>query len=208
MLYMTEHQEARSKAIAWCQGDGVEPLPPTLATIQRHPRGRTLVDCSPRFNRDTQVCIPTGRQCLWIPDSMPPANDVHREAISTRILRNSITIEEVKRAVVYDPSSNELLESPLLQPDHEPVRFTRKEGRLMVKFMTNQGITLSKKELETTLYDRSPESETRVLIVHIQNMRTKMGETAMNGQRRKGIIIQTLRGMGYRMAPAPGVPRL
>lgn len=75
--------------------------------------------------------------------------------------------------------------------DGKPVSLTLKEFELLEKLMRNQGIVLTRDQLLTEIWGYDFDGETRTVDVHIRTLRQKLGN--------KGEIIQTVRGVGYRV---------
>ena len=75
--------------------------------------------------------------------------------------------------------------------DGKEVSLTLKEFELLEKLMRNQGIVLTRDQLLTEIWGYDFDGETRTVDVHIRTLRQKLGE--------KGEIIQTVRGVGYRV---------
>ena len=76
--------------------------------------------------------------------------------------------------------------------DGRTVPLTLKEFELLEKLMRNEGIVLTRdqfayRNMGSMIFD----GETRTVDVHIRTLRQKLGE--------KGEIIQTVRGVGYRI---------
>ena len=71
------------------------------------------------------------------------------------------------------------------------VILTLKEFELLEKLMRNQGIVLTRDQLLTEIWGYDFDGETRTVDVHIRTLRQKLGN--------KGGIIQTVRGVGYRI---------
>ena len=78
--------------------------------------------------------------------------------------------------------------------DGKQVALTLKEFELLEKLMRNQGIVLTRDQLLTEIWGYDFDGETRTVDVHIRTLRQKLGE--------KGEIIQTVRGVGYRVGGA------
>ncbi len=68
---------------------------------------------------------------------------------------------------------------------------TYKEFQLLCLFVENQGRVLTREFLLDKVWDLGTERENRTLDVHIRTLRVKLG--------RAGSLIQTVRGVGYRM---------
>ena len=78
--------------------------------------------------------------------------------------------------------------------DGQVVALTLKEFELLEKLMRNQGIVLTRDQLLTEIWGYDFDGETRTVDVHIRTLRQKLGD--------KGEIIQTVRGVGYRVGGA------
>lgn len=76
----------------------------------------------------------------------------------------------------------------------QPVQLTLKEYQLLVLLMKNQGAVLTRDVLLENIWGYGSESETRTVDVHIRTLRQKLGDS--------GALIETVRGVGYRMGSA------
>ena len=74
--------------------------------------------------------------------------------------------------------------------DGKPVQLTAREWALFDAFLSRPGQLLSKSQLEEKLYAFDMEVESNTIEVHVSRLRKKLG----NG------VIETERGLGYRMA--------
>lgn len=74
------------------------------------------------------------------------------------------------------------------------VQLTLKEYQLLVLLMKNQGAVLTRDVLLENIWGYGSESETRTVDVHIRTLRQKLGDS--------GTLIETVRGVGYRMGVA------
>ena len=74
------------------------------------------------------------------------------------------------------------------------VQLTLKEYQLLVLLMKNQGAVLTRDVLLENIWGYGSESETRTVDVHIRTLRQKLGNS--------GVLIETVRGVGYRMGAA------
>ena len=72
------------------------------------------------------------------------------------------------------------------------VQLTAREWALLDAFLTRPGQLLSKSQLEEKLYDFESEIESNTIEVHVSRLRKKLGPD----------LIQTERGLGYRLARA------
>ena len=75
--------------------------------------------------------------------------------------------------------------------DGKQIALTLKEFELLEKLMRNQGIVLTRDQLLTEIWGYDFDGETRTVDVHIRTLRQNLGT--------KGEIIQTVRGVGYRV---------
>ena len=71
------------------------------------------------------------------------------------------------------------------------IQLTLKEYQLLVLLMKNQGAVLTRDVLLENIWGYGSESETRTVDVHIRTLRQKLGDS--------GALIETVRGVGYRM---------
>ena len=75
---------------------------------------------------------------------------------------------------------------------NENVVLTLKEYELLKKFLQHQGIVFSRDKLLNDIWGYEFCGETRTVDVHIRTLRQKLGSA--------GELIETIRGVGYRMA--------
>lgn len=73
----------------------------------------------------------------------------------------------------------------------ERVPLTLKEFDLLVKFMSSPGMVFTREQLLSMVWGLDFIGESRTVDVHVGTLRTKLGES--------GSMIQTVRGVGYRM---------
>ncbi|TEF01010.1 response regulator [Pseudomonas aeruginosa] len=88
----------------------------------------------------------------------------------------------------YDPSTRETW------LDGRPVDLSRREQALLQALLNNRGRILSGEQLKDSVYGFGDEVESNALNVHIHHLRRKLGNA----------IVQTVRGLGYRLGPARG----
>ena len=70
-------------------------------------------------------------------------------------------------------------------------QLTLKEYQLLCLLMKNRGAVLTRDVLLENIWGYNNESETRTVDVHIRTLRQKLGAD--------GALIETVRGVGYRM---------
>lgn len=75
--------------------------------------------------------------------------------------------------------------------DGVPVTLTLKEFELLERLMRNKNIVLTRDQLLEDIWGYDFDGETRTVDVHVRTLRQKLGE--------KGDIIETVRGVGYRI---------
>lgn len=78
--------------------------------------------------------------------------------------------------------------------DGKPVTLTLKEFELLERLMRNQNIVLTRDQLLEDIWGYDFDGETRTVDVHVRTLRQKLGE--------KGSMIETVRGVGYRIGGA------
>ena len=76
--------------------------------------------------------------------------------------------------------------------DGEPVILTYQEFELLCYLLENRGVVLSRDQILTKIWDYNYSGETRTVDVHIRTLRQKLGDA--------GALIETVRGVGYRLA--------
>ena len=84
-----------------------------------------------------------------------------------------------------------------IRRDGKPVQLTAREWALFEAFLSRPGQLLSKAQLEEKLYAFDAEVESNTIEVHVSRLRKKLGPR----------IIETERGMGYRLGAAMRLPR-
>lgn len=80
--------------------------------------------------------------------------------------------------------------------DGEPIELTPTEYRLLVTLMERRGRVQSRQQLLRNAWDVHARIETRTVDMHVQRLRTKLGEA--------GGMIETVRGFGYRFRERDG----
>ena len=75
--------------------------------------------------------------------------------------------------------------------DGQEVQLTLKEYQLLTLLMKNRGAVLTRDVLLENIWGYGSENETRTVDVHIRTLRQKLGAD--------GALIETVRGVGYRM---------
>ena len=75
--------------------------------------------------------------------------------------------------------------------DGNPVTLTLKEFELLERLMQNCNIVLTRDRLLEDIWGYDFDGETRTVDVHVRTLRQKLGE--------KGAMIETVRGVGYRI---------
>ena len=78
--------------------------------------------------------------------------------------------------------------------DGQPVRLTAQEYRLLAYLMHHPGRVVSRTELTEHLYDQDFDRDSNTIEVFVGRLRKKLGVD----------VIETARGLGYRLRPPPG----
>ena len=114
-------------------------------------------------------------------------------------------VRAVLRRAGKEEKENDVLETGDLQiqvKQHqvlakgEKVTLTLKEFELLKFLMENKGIVLTRDRLLGHVWGYDFDGETRTVDVHVRTLRQKLGET--------GRLVETVRGVGYRMADKGG----
>ena len=84
-----------------------------------------------------------------------------------------------------------------IRRDGKPVQLTAREWALFEAFLSRPGQLLSKAQLEEKLYAFDAEVESNTIEVHVSRLRKKLGAA----------VIETERGLGYRLGAAMRLPR-
>jgi len=75
--------------------------------------------------------------------------------------------------------------------DGKPIELSYKEFELLVFFMENQGIALSREKILNSVWNYDYYGDARTIDTHVKKLRSKMGE--------KGDMIKTIWGLGYKL---------
>ena len=78
----------------------------------------------------------------------------------------------------------------------ESVELTRKEFELLLYLMENKGIVMTRDQILCHIWGYDFDGETRTVDVHVRTLRQMLGDA--------GKFIETVRGVGYRMADKGG----
>ena len=74
--------------------------------------------------------------------------------------------------------------------DGQPVDLSNKEFELLIYFMENQGMALSRDKILNNVWNYDYFGDARTIDTHVKKLRSKLGE--------KGEFIKTIWGMGYK----------
>ena len=96
-------------------------------------------------------------------------------AAGSQLVAGPITIDRSAHRVLVD--GNELV-------------LTATEYKLLVTLIERRGRVQTRPQLLETVWDAQPDIQTRTVDMHVQRLRTKLGEA--------GDLIETVRGFGYR----------
>lgn len=78
--------------------------------------------------------------------------------------------------------------------DGEELNLTATEYKLLVLLLERRGRVQTRPQLLETVWEAQPDIQTRTVDMHVQRLRSKLGEV--------GEMIETVRGFGYRFKPA------
>ncbi len=94
--------------------------------------------------------------------------------------------------LTYDPESREVAR------EGDTIRLTAREGALFELLLRRRGKVVSRSEIQARIWEDSFDLSTNIIDVYINALRKKID----SGERDK--VIQTVRGVGYRLRPAGG----
>ena len=80
----------------------------------------------------------------------------------------------------------------IVKVDGEPVILTYKEFELLNYFLDNMDMVLTRDKILSKIWGYNFDGETRTVDVHVRTLRQKLGNA--------GDIIETIRGVGYKIA--------
>ncbi len=92
--------------------------------------------------------------------------------------------------LTYDPESREVAR------EGDTIRLTAREGALFELLLRRRGKVVSRSEIQARIWEDSFDLSTNIIDVYINALRKKID----SGERDK--VIQTIRGVGYRLRPA------
>jgi len=104
------------------------------------------------------------------------------------LLRRSNAVSEGKRLEINGIVLDEAAHSVTI--DGQSVELSFKEFELLMYFMTNKGIALSREKILNNVWNYDYFGDARTIDTHVKKLRAKMGE--------KGDLIKTIWGMGYK----------
>ena len=85
------------------------------------------------------------------------------------------------------------VDAHLCNVDGAELPLTLQEFRLLAYLIEGRGRVRTREDLLADVWNASPELETRTVDTHVKRLRDKLGPA--------GDIIETVRGLGYRVAP-------
>ncbi|HEX2722237.1 MAG TPA: response regulator transcription factor [Gemmatimonadaceae bacterium] len=78
-----------------------------------------------------------------------------------------------------------------------PVDLTPTEYKLLIRLAERRGRVQARSHLLEAVWDAAPDIQTRTVDMHVQRLRTKLGDA--------GDLIETVRGFGYRIKPGNSI---
>ncbi|MDO4921949.1 MAG: response regulator transcription factor [Phascolarctobacterium sp.] len=102
--------------------------------------------------------------------------------------QSQLPAEDIIRVANLEVNSSE----HKVSVDGQEVVLTLKEYELLKKFLLHPGIVFSRDKLLNDIWGYEFSGETRTVDVHIRTLRQKLGSA--------GDLVETIRGVGYRMA--------
>ena len=84
--------------------------------------------------------------------------------------------------------------APRVAVDGQEIELTATEYKLLLTLVERRGRVQTRPQLLETVWEAQPDIQTRTVDMHVQRLRTKLGES--------GELIETVRGFGYRFRNA------
>jgi two-component system alkaline phosphatase synthesis response regulator PhoP len=109
------------------------------------------------------------------------------------VLRRAVPYSEKHISSVGGLSMN--LDEHRVYAGGESISLTLKEYEMLRTMMEHPGIVFTRDQLLTDIWGMYYDGETRTVDVHMRTLRQKLGEY--------GNLIETVRGVGYRMVVTP-----
>lgn len=106
-------------------------------------------------------------------------------AILRRTVQASAETKLEAGGIVVDKSAH------IVTIDGQEVELSFKEFELLVYFMENQGIALSREKILNSVWNYDYFGDARTIDTHVKKLRSKLG--------RKGEMIKTIWGLGYKL---------
>ena len=106
------------------------------------------------------------------------------EAILRRTLQNDSSEILEMGGILVDQSAHSVV------IDGSPIELSYKEFELLVFFMENKGIALSREKILNSVWNYDYYGDARTIDTHVKKLRSKMGG--------KGDMIKTIWGLGYK----------
>ena len=107
------------------------------------------------------------------------------------VLRRSGAAKKKAEDIIVSGSLEINTKKHEVKADGEVVGLTLKEYELLKRLMENPNIVMTRDSLLEEIWGYDFDGETRTVDVHVRTLRQKLGE--------KGDLIQTVRGVGYRV---------
>jgi DNA-binding response OmpR family regulator len=166
----------------------------------------------PKMNGD-EICRQIRSKKIEIPILMLTAKDSSKDMIvglglgaddyltkpfsfDVLVARIRALLRRPKSTLPINLSANGLVLNPATKRVFlckKEIFLTLKEFSLLEYLMRNKGVVLTRDQIIGNIWDFAFDSFANVVDVHITNIRKKIGDS-------EGKIIQTVRGVGYRMA--------
>ena len=101
--------------------------------------------------------------------------------------KETLTLELTAKGLVLNPTTKKVYKKK------KEIKLTLKEFSLLEYLMRNINQAVSREQILSNIWDFAFDSLANVVDVHITNIRKKIGD-------RKGLLIETVRGVGYRIS--------
>lgn len=181
---MLEKAELLSETAGYCSApDGALHEPEKITTLITS-QNSLIVEC-PRLDKKTGKCgVVFDATCLQVDARWQKENPIWEEETAVGL-------------IVFNADTHEVLVSPLLPPNHEPVRLTPFESVITKTLLEHHGV-VSREVLYAARWGEDSYFSRRTLRtvdVQVANLRQKIGQVP-SGEK-SSQVIRTIRNKGY-----------
>ena len=155
-------------------------------------RGLTAAFGTSRVVKDVSFDIAPGEAVVVLPGEVVPVDGVVLDgasALDNAVLTGESRPEPVEAGQRVEAGATNLTAPLVVTVEGRPVELTPTELRLLLVLAEHVGTVRSRDSLLVEVWDYPAGSDTRVVDVHVQRLRAKIGKDR----------VETVRGFGYKL---------